>query len=72
MSLALNRNDYPKYKIDRKQFEDSLQLISDQVQYIEKKLSNKVDEEISQSFEFHYDNNNKTEVIMNKMLTHRF
>lgn len=72
MSLALNRNDHLKYKIDRKQFEDSLQLISDQVQYIEKKLSNKVDEEISRSFEFHYDTNNKTEVIMNNLLTHRF
>ncbi|PAV29463.1 hypothetical protein CIL05_11395 [Virgibacillus profundi] len=53
MALAAKKLNHSSGGVDKKNFEDSLQRISDQVRWIDQKLTMKIDNEVWQNFQDH-------------------
>lgn len=66
MSIAVEEISIPRRSINKKEFEVSLQQVSDQIRWIDQKLTMKVDNEIWQSFQDQQNEINFTKSIINR------
>lgn len=71
MSLAVRKFELKKRRDGaiKKDFEDSMQRITDEVRWIDQKLTMKVDKKISQGFQNNQQEINSTKSLIQKMST---
>ncbi|WP_099158325.1 hypothetical protein [Virgibacillus ndiopensis] len=69
MGIRAHNLEYSQYGIEKKEFADSLQRISDQLRWIDQKLQMKVENKITDSFYEQQHSIKRVQLISNQLKT---